>query len=252
MGVLKTTFPSVSMYNQLPFIHDMANAAKTYAEDLDYLKGLLDKHNVPPSVCIKLIHIHFHLNKGEILAVREFSAPPHGQIPFLGPMTPDESTQVSGCHYLVDEAGDLQAFEYTTMAGGVDLAAYPAFVAEFCAAVAQRGLQQTFGLAVKSGAAEDGTWLELDFPEKRATFLLPGDVALPQSDRLVQRKTKTQFASPKNERGGVTHDHLEHGHVYNSHEAELAPDGVSTKGGLSLTGVPLDPGSDFYTVVSAI
>ena len=61
----------------------------------------------------------------------------------------------------MDDAGDLQAFEYTTIEGGVDLAAYPAFVAEFCAALVQRGMQHKFGLAIKSGVAEHGFWIEL-------------------------------------------------------------------------------------------
>ncbi|KAJ4321989.1 hypothetical protein N0V84_005036 [Fusarium piperis] len=229
----------------------MACAAETYADELDHLRYLLDKYALPASVCIKLIHIHFYLSKGEILAVREFSAPPHGHIPFLAPMTPDATTKVYGCHYLVDAAGDLQTFEYTTAEGGVDLAAYPEFVAEFCKAVVQRGMQHTFGLVIKSGAAEDGSWLELDYPGKRATFLLPGYVSLPQSDRLVQRKTKAVFPSPKNEKESVTHARTEHTHGSDYGEDPM-PDGVSTKNGLFLTGVPLDPGSDFYTVVSAL
>lgn len=42
-------------------------------------------HDMPPSGCVKPIHIHFHLNNGDILAVRELNAPPHGKIPFLSP-----------------------------------------------------------------------------------------------------------------------------------------------------------------------
>lgn len=48
-------------------------------------ESLMDMHDMPPSVCVKLIHIHFHLNNGEILAVRELNTPPHGKIPFLSP-----------------------------------------------------------------------------------------------------------------------------------------------------------------------
>ncbi|KAK5659149.1 hypothetical protein OQA88_1239 [Cercophora sp. LCS_1] len=135
MGTLKETFPPVAMYNQIPFIHEVAHVAEAHQDDLNHLTGLLDKHDFSASVCIKLIHIHFHLNEGEILALREFSAPPHGQIPFLGPMEPNASTLVYGCHYIVDDQGDLQVFEYTTIRGDVDLAAHPAFVAEFCDAV---------------------------------------------------------------------------------------------------------------------
>lgn len=50
------------------------------------------------------------------------------------------------------------------------------FVAHVCAAVIQRGVQYIFGLAINLGAATRGSWIELDFLEKRATFLLPGHV----------------------------------------------------------------------------
>ncbi|KAF5137713.1 hypothetical protein E5D57_001492 [Metarhizium anisopliae] len=259
MGVVKNTYPPASLYNRLPFIHDMGHVAETYADHLNYLRNLMDTHDMPPSVCVKLIHIHFHLNNGEILAVRELNAPPHGKIPFLQPTTPDVAGNVYGCNYIVDDAGDLQAFEYTTTEGGPDLVAYPAFVAEFCAAVVQRGMQHKFGLAINSGAAERGSWMELDFPEKRATFLLPGHVALPQSDRLVLRRTITKFPRPNNDGHGnrdlPTHGHIEH--TWGSSKG-IGPDdqepvdGVTTKNGLQLTGVALEPGTAFYVVASAI
>ncbi|KAF3941815.1 hypothetical protein ABW19_dt0207715 [Dactylella cylindrospora] len=252
MGVVKNSFPPPSTYNQIPFIHDMEHVAEAHREDLNYLRDLLDKHELPPSVCIKLIHIHFHLNEGEILAVSELDAPPHGQIPFLSPMTPQADTQVSGCHYLVDDAGDLQAFEYTTSQGAVDLTAYPVFVTEFCDAIVQRGLQHKFGLAIKSGTAAQGSWTELDYPEKRATFLLPNNIPIPTSENLTQRTTKTQFYSPKNEIDGTTHSHLEHHHSSKVEETEPVIDGVTTKGGLYLTGMPLVPGTAFHSYVSAI
>ncbi|KAF7557983.1 hypothetical protein G7Z17_g223 [Cylindrodendrum hubeiense] len=259
MGVVNNTHPPVSLYNQIPFIHDMEHVAETYADDLNHLRNLLDTHDMPMSVCIKLLHIHFHLNKGEILAVHELYAPPYGKIPFLEPMTPDAAGKVYGCNYIVDDSGDLQAFEYTTIEGGADLAAYPAFVAEFCAAVVQRGVQNKFGLAINSGAAEHGSWMELDFPERRATFLLPSHLPLPQSDRLVSRTTKTKFPSLKTERDGnkdlKTHVHVEHSYQRSRRigvDDEEPVDGVTTKNGLHLTGVPLQPGTALYTVASAI
>lgn len=259
MGVVKNAYPPASLYNRIPFIHDMGHVAEAYADDLNYLRNLLDMHDMPTSVCVKLIHIHFHLNKDEILVARELNAPPHGKIPFLEPMTPDVAGKVYGCNYIVDNSGDLQAFEYTTIEGGPELAAYPAFVAEFCAAVVQRGVQHKFGLTINLGVAERGSWMELDFPEKRATFLLPGHVPLPQSDRLVLRTTITKFPSPKNEKDGnrdlPTHGHIEHSWSSSRRigvDGEEPVDGVTTKNGLHLTGVPLEPGTTFYTVASAI
>jgi hypothetical protein len=259
MGKLKTDFIPVSQYNQLPLIHDMEHIAETYADDLNYLTALLDKHNLPRSVCVKLIHIHFHLDEGEIVALRELDATPY-KIPFLSP-TPlvNASSQVRGCHFLVDSSGDLQAFEYTTRTDGLDIAAHPAFVDEFCAAVVQRNLQDKFGLVVMAGEAGRGSWTELEFPEKRATFLLPASVALPQSPLWETRTTYTQFLSPKHRnRPGTSYQHTEYTHTVDADGDQPSNDkppyvpGVTTKGGLSLSGVSLDPSSKFYSVVSAI
>jgi len=253
MAEVRDDYPAVSMYNEIPFIDEMEHVADTHKDDLDYLKSLLDKHEIPAAVCIKLIHIHFHLNEGEILAFREFSAPPYGMIPFLAPMKPQDNTPVYGCHYLVNDAGDLQAFEYTTAKGEVNLAAYPAFVSEFCKAVTQRGIERKFGLTIKSGAARHGNWIELDYPEKRATFLLPAHIPIPTSEHLMQRTTKTQFFSAKNELGSTSHSHTEHYHNGQREELTEPPvNGVTTKNGLSLTGMPLQPGTAFHNVVSAI
>ncbi|KAK2609206.1 hypothetical protein QQS21_002288 [Conoideocrella luteorostrata] len=259
MGVVKNTYPPASLYNRIPFIHDMGHVAETYADDLNYLRNLLNVHNMPTSVCVKLIHIQFHLNEGEILAVRELNAPPHGKIPFLEPVIHHVAGKTYGCNYIVDDSGDLQAFEFTTIEGGPDLAAYPAFVAEFCAAVVNRGVQHKFGLSINLGAAEHGSWMELDFPEKRATFLLPGHVPLPQSDRIMLRTTITKFPSLKSERDGnkdlPTHCHVDH--TWGSSKridvnGEEPMDGVTTKNGLHLTGIPLEPSTAFHTVASAI
>jgi len=255
MGVVKNSFPPLSTYNGIPFIDEVHHVAETHKDDLKRLIDLLEKHDLPTSVCIKLIHIHFHLQEDEIMAFSEFSAPPHSQIPFLGARTPQADTKYYGCHYLVDEAGDLQAFEYTMMEGGVDLALYPEMVAEFCDVVVQRGLQHKFGLAIKSGVAKHGSWVELDYPEKRATFLLPSHIEMPKSDLLVERSTKTQFLPPKHELPGDTHKHTEHYHSKKKdvdENDEPLINGVSTKKGLFLTGMPLHSGTPFYTVVSAM
>jgi hypothetical protein len=261
-GVLKNTFPSALLYNRLPFIHDMEHVAEAHASDLNYLRSLLDTYDMPTSVCIKLIHIHFHLGEGEILAARELNAPPHGKIPFLEPVMPDTTNNVYyGCNYVVDDSGNLQAFEYTTMQGGPDLAAHPAFVAEFCAAVVQRGVQHKFGLAINTGAAAQGSWMELDYPEKRATFLLPSHVPLPRNDRVLLKTTITKFPGLKNADQGKsdlpTHVHVEHtwGQEKLRLDGEEEPsgvDGLTTKNGLQLTGMPLDHRTAFYTVASAI
>jgi hypothetical protein len=118
----------------------------------------------------------------------------------------------------------------------------------------ERGVQGQFGIAVISGVAKDGAWLELDYPEKRATFLLPEHVPVPKSDLLEVRMTVTKFQRPDiNKLDVITHGHVEHS--WSRRRAvghEIQPDGVTTKGGLHLTGVPLELGTPFHHVVSAI
>jgi hypothetical protein len=254
MGVLKVAFPPVSLYNKVPFIHSMEGVAKAHAGDLAALRELLVKHNMPPTVCIKLLHIHFHLEEGEIIATHEVDAAPHGKVPFLEPMTPAMAGEVFPCSFMVDDQGDLQAFEYTRDTTGPNLTAHPEFVHDFCARIVQRGLKNKFGIAINTGAAEDGVWTELDYPEKRATFLLPGHVQIPHNDNVEIRVTTTKFPRPDMiDLKTRVHGHAEHswskGRAINGEELL---DGVTTKGGLCLAGMPLEPGTPFHHVAAAI
>ena len=251
MAAIKNDFLPVSRYNAIPFIGNMKQVAENHREDLDFLTGLLEKHNLPLNVYVKLMHIHSHQEEGNIVAWSELDSPSVGKIPFLAPMTSPKETEVRGCHYFVDEKGDLQAFEYTTNMCSLDVAAYPAFVAEFCAYIVKHDLQAKFGLGIKSGASEHGKWTEVGYPEKRATFLLRGDFELPKMEELTVEITQTQFHSAS---AKIKHtlDHS-HGHSeYSRKNGQEEVDGVTTEGGFALGGQPLFPGTDFYRVVSAI
>ncbi|KAF1821342.1 uncharacterized protein K489DRAFT_381336 [Dissoconium aciculare CBS 342.82] len=254
MGLLKLAFPPASLYNSIPFIHDMESVVKAHADDLVKLRALLVKHDMPTSVCVKLLHIHFHLRHQEIIVTQELDASPHVKIPFLEPMSLNVAGKVYGCSYVVDHQGDLQVFEFTRVAGGPDFTAYPAFVAEFCGLVMQLGVQDKFGLAINSGVAEDGAWMELDYPEKRATFLLPENIAVPRSEHLEMRVTTTKFPRPDiTDLRSKQHAHVEHSwSKRRATDGEEILDGVTTKGGLRLTGMALEHGTPFHQVVSAI
>lgn len=254
MSVLKLAHPPASLYNSIEFIHHQEGTAKAYADDLVALRQLLVKHDMPESVCVKLLHVHFHLKEGEVIVAHELDASPLGMIPFLEPMDSKTVGDVYPCSFVVDKQGDLQAFEYTKVSDGPDLSLYPDFVVDFCALVVERGVQDQFGPAINSGAAKDGAWLELDYPEKRATFLLPEHVPVPKSDLLEVRITITKFPRPDIKNVPMkTHGHVEHEWTRRRAVAhDVVPDGVTTKGGLRLTGVPLELGTPFHHVVSAI
>lgn len=140
MRIVRNTYPSTSLYNRILFIHDMKHVVEAYTDDLNYLRNFLNIHDMSTSVCVKLIHIHFHLNKDEILTVHELNASFHEKISFLKLITLDVTDKVYDCNYIVNDSNDLQTFEYTTIEKEPDLAKYSIFVAEFCAAVVQRGV----------------------------------------------------------------------------------------------------------------
>lgn len=251
MGFIKNDFFPASSYNAIPFISKMEHVAEDHKEDLLYLTKLLDKHDLPPSVYIKLMHIHSHQEEGNIVAWSEFDSPSMGKIPFLAPITLTGGTKVRGCHYLVDGKGDLQAFEYTTNMSCLDIAAYPAFVAEFCVYIVEHNLQMKFGLGIKSGVAEYGQWMEIGYPEKCATFLLRGDLELPKLEVVAMKTTQTQFLRA----GAKLKDVQAHSHShseFSSSNGEDDIDGVTTDGGFALGGQPLFPDTDFYRVISVI
>ena len=165
------------------------------------------------------------------MAWSELDSPDMGKIPLLAPMTPRKDTQVRGCHYFVDMTGSLQAFEYTTNKDCLDLAAYPTFVTEVCAYIVRHELQMKFGLGINSGVAEYGCWTEIGYPEKRATFLLRGDVELPELDGATMSMTTTQFLNPKanvKNAEGHSHAHAEFSKP-NSGRASL-PTGIPQQG----------------------
>ena len=251
MASIKNDFIPVSMYNEIPFIGKTKLVAEHHKDDLEFLTDLLEKHNLPANVYIKLMHIHSRQEEGNIVAWSELDSRDMGKIPFLAPMTPRKDTQVRGCHYFVDNTGSLQAFEYTTNKDCLDLAAYPVFVTEFCAYIVQHELQMKFGLGIKSGVAEHGYWTEIGFPEKRATFLLQGDINVPELEGVTTSMTITQFLNPKaTVKASVRHGH---GHAEFSRPTNKDDiDGVTTIGGLALGGQPLPPNTDFYRVASIV
>lgn len=117
MALLKDDFLPSSSYNSLPNIRDVANVPETHSEGLNHLQSLLDKYDLSAKVCIKLVHIHFKLLEGEIMAFGDVNVQPYGPIHILGPTKPGLTSKFYGSHYLVDDSGQLQAWEYMTTKG---------------------------------------------------------------------------------------------------------------------------------------
>lgn len=124
---------------------------KIHRNDLDDLRHLLQKHNVPDVICVRLIHKHVDALDDEVMVLRAIPVSPHGIIQIMGPMSPKCTTTFRGLNYIVNDDGEFQTYEYTT-AEGPDMSNYSA-LKEFSQIIVERGLQRKWGL--KIGLAED-------------------------------------------------------------------------------------------------
>ena len=192
---LKNNFISSATYRALPRISEVATVSQDHSDDLEELRVLLTKHNVPSAVSIRLIHKHFDTNDGEVMAFKEVPVPSHGTVYSLGPLQlSQESSQLHPVHYYVDETGSFQAYEYTA-AQVPDLSRYDSFLAEFSRIVVERGLQRKLGLKLNSKMDETG-WAELEFRDKRSTIIFPDGMPIPDGvDEDSESNIITEWAA---------------------------------------------------------
>ena len=181
MSSLQNNFISSSSYNSLPNIYDVADVPTIHRKDLDDLRQVLQKHNVPPTVCIRLLHKHFDAVDGEVMVLRVISVPSEGNVQIMGPMIPRESERsLRGLNFMIDDDGQFHPYEYTT-SPAPDMSNYELFLEEFSRMIIERGLQRKLGL--KLGIEEGVTgWTEFEIPEKRATLMIPQGVKLPDAE----------------------------------------------------------------------
>lgn len=235
MSALK--FMSSMAYNTLPHIYEVHDVPILFRKDLDDLRALLRKHKLPAVVSIRLIHKHFDTVDDEVMVIRTISVPPQVDIRVMGPMTPQRAPPLRGIHYLVDEEGQLQSYEYTT-SSGPDISGYETFLAEFCDIIIERGLQRKWGLGV--GVEGDRTdWNEFEVPSKRSTLMIPRSVVLPAYD--YQLAVVTDWAAES-----------EHGNYY----CEADSSGMHQlirydQGQLCFAGKKLEYSSSIYSILSA-
>ena len=247
MSLLKDKFMQSKTYNGLPFIHEVADIPKVHRKDLDDLRGLLQKHNVPEVVCVRLIHKHFDALDDEVMVLRAIPVSPHGIIQIMGPMMPQSATSLRGLNYIVNDDGELEAYEYTT-AEGPDMSNYSEFLKEFSHIIVERGLQRKWGLKV--GLAEDkGGWTEFEFPDKRSTLTIPQGIPLPPFQYDFSVTTDWHV-----EGGPITRcwhcNHCNHcGHCNHGGWWTVPSSTGSEESDLYFAGEKLESGSPIHTVV---
>lgn len=157
------TFVPFNTYNSLPLIKEVANVPSDNSEDLEDLRKLLTKHNVPKDVSIRLIHKHFDTENGEVMMFDKVALPDYGTVQIMQPVLPSSSRQLRGIHYFVNGEGSLQAYEYATY-DVPDMSKFASFLEEFCRAVSERNLQCKFGLKLKVEDELDRmSWTEFEF-----------------------------------------------------------------------------------------
>ncbi|KAK4169909.1 hypothetical protein QBC43DRAFT_340462 [Cladorrhinum sp. PSN259] len=179
MASLINTFVSSNTYNTLPFISQVAGAPQDRSQDLQDLRELLNKYNVPKGVSIRLIHKHFDTTEGEVMVFDKISVPGHSTVQIMKPIVPPYSNQLRGIHYFVDDNASLQAYEYGNCEVP-DMSRFEGFLAEFCSLVAERGLQRKFGLKLQLEEDTDQTgWTEYELHRKRGTIMFPDDMPMP-------------------------------------------------------------------------
>jgi hypothetical protein len=201
MSSLINTFIPSEVYNTLPTILEVDEIASSHTDDLKDLRALLTKHDVPHSlISIRLIHKHFDTKDGEVMVFFDnVPVPGYGFAQIMKPvkLQEDSRSQLESIHYLVDENGRFQAYEYLACNAEAkdnsaeDLQRFEPFLKDFCDLVSERGLQRIYGLKIKRSAhpssadvvqreeAELTNWTEFEFPSQRGTIMFPTGMPMP-------------------------------------------------------------------------
>jgi len=238
MAYLKDSLVPAALYNSLPHINEVSDVPEKYSKDLEDLRALLSKHNLPKGVFIRLIHKHYDLKEGESMAFSKVDVPLQGTVTVMHPTNPSETSKLRGVHFFVDEQGCLQAYEYSTTEGP-NISNYRSFLEEFCRIVSERGLQMKYGLKLQVDPDEHG-WTEFEFPSKRSTIMIPEGMPIPDGKYDLNVVTEWGFLPTKRDCYHCGHICWHCVHV-DSHET-----------GVYLGAQKVEPGTPIWGIVNAV
>ena len=266
MTSLKGDFVSAAVYNSLPHIHEVSNVPESNSNDLEALRALLVEHSVPKNVSVRLIHKHFDVEGGEIMVIKSVAVPLHGNVQVMRPTEAAGASRLRGLHYFVSNDGLLHAYEYAPSAAP-DMSKFEPFVAAFCRAVRERGLQHKFGLKLNSDHdLEPSGWTEFEFPEERSTIMIPNGMPTPQREYEISVSTEWH-ADPKDDDEECSHcfhcSHCSHcSHCFHIDQSDHGADGQrhshetsiigANRGGLRFGGQMIEAGTPFHGLVTAV
>ncbi|OTA54013.1 hypothetical protein K449DRAFT_389539 [Hypoxylon sp. EC38] len=258
MAPLIDTFVLSSTYNTLPLISQVAGAPEDHSQDLQDLRELLNKHNVPNGVSVRLIHKHFDTIEGEVMVFDNIPVPGHGVVQIMKPIVPQNNNQLRGIHYFVDDNASLQAYEYGNYEVP-DMSGFEPFLVEFCNLVSERGLQRKFGLKLQHEDDADQTgWTEFELHSKRGTIMFPDGMPMP--DGNSDYSVTTEWKAILNElprtckhtttcrHGRTTCKHCKHCNSHPDESVENSGDAA----GFCLGGQKIVPGTSIHDIVGQI
>ncbi|KAG8416984.1 hypothetical protein J3459_013037 [Metarhizium acridum] len=258
MACLIDNFVPSMTYNSLPLISQVAEAPEVHSRDLQDLRELLEKHNVPRGVSVRLIHKHSDTADSEVMVFDNVTIPGHGVAQIMKPVGPAENNRLRGIHFFVDENAFLQAYEYSNYEIP-DMSNYGSFLAEFCAIICQRSLQRKFGLKLHCDDDTGRTgWTEYELGAKRGTIMFPDGMPMPDGDgeysvttewnAVINELPRTCKHSTICSHGRSTSKHCKH---CNRHPGP-GDDGDVGEGVLCLGGQKILPGSQIHDIVERI
>jgi hypothetical protein len=247
MTSLKDTLVSFTTYNNLPHIHDVSDVPKNHSRDLEDLRALLVKHNVPSGVCVRLIHKHYDVEDGEVMGFQEVTVPPYGNVTAMHPLKSPDPSKLHGIHYFVDKDGLLQAYEYAATEGS-DMSNYESFLVEFCRIVVGRSLQMKYGLKLQCDIDETSR-TEFELPSKRSTIMIPEGMPTPDGEYDVE--VVTEWSSKPNV-GKKGCSHCWHNVKSCSHKSLNGNFGSPEEVDIYLGAQKVEPGTPVWSIVTAV
>lgn len=247
MAPIKDTFVSSIAYNSLPNIREVSDVPEEQAKELESLRALLAKHNVPRGISVRLIHKHYDTRVGEVMVFKRLAIPSYGDVQVMQPVAASEASKLKSLHYFVDNDGSLQSYEYTASDEVVDLSNHQPFVDEFCRFVTERGLGRKFGIKATS-EPNDCSFKEFEFPAERSTIMIPEGLPSPVGEFDISITTEWN-AAPGNKGAASCCHHFNNSCNHCSHETSHV-DGCGAE--MVLGGQKIDPGTPVWRLVHAI
>ena len=181
-----------TLYNELPYIASMRDAAGENVKAHAQLLGLIASHGLAQHFSVHLIHKHFKIPNGRVMVYETIRGRNQPEFILCSPQNPEKCTNIRGLYFKAAPGGKMVAYEYTTHPGE-DLSAHAGFISTFAQAVLGFGVQDVFALTAKKLHQEVLT--EFEMSDLLSTVLVNNPTWLPQDSELGQSTTTDWIAT---------------------------------------------------------